>query len=159
MLGMMYLSVRKPFGKRETKPFKYHNVVLAVSLLCVVAGSVVLIQSDPRMKKLRNYPIEDIDVSQVADGTYEGTADFSDYTYHVSVTVENHEITEIKDLAPRDSIYVTYATGVFRKIIAQQTPNVDAITGATTTSKAFMVAVENALQQGYNIQKNNEIGD
>ena len=74
VLGMIYLSVRKPFGKRETKPFKYHNVVLAVSLLCVVVGSVVLIQSDARMKKFRNYPIEDIDVSQVADGTYEGTA-------------------------------------------------------------------------------------
>ncbi|MDD3240531.1 MAG: FMN-binding protein, partial [Lachnospira sp.] len=65
-----------------------------------------------------------------------------------SVKVENHKITELKDMAPRDSIYVTYATGVFRKIINQQTPDVDAITGATTTSKAFMKAVENALNQG-----------
>lgn len=148
LLITMYVSMRKPFGKREVKPFRYRKIVMAVVGVCVVAGVIMAVQAEIRHYKLRSTPIESINVAEVADGTYEGTSEFGSYTYHVSVKVENHKITELKDMAPRDSIYVTYATGVFRKIINQQTPDVDAITGATTTSKAFMKAVENALNQG-----------
>jgi uncharacterized protein with FMN-binding domain len=148
MLLAMVVSIRKPFGKRETKPFKHRKVVMISIALCFIMGLVMTVQAEIRHVKLRNTPIENIDVTQVADGEYEGTSEFGHYTYHVKVTVENHQITDIEDLAPRDSIYVTYATGVFQRIIDQQTPDVDAISGATTTSKAFMKAVENALRHG-----------
>lgn len=148
LLLTMYVSIQKPFGVRETKPFKYRKVVIAILIPCVILGVGMLIKTEIRHTELRNTPIEDIDVSQVKDGIYEGTSEFGNYTYHLKVTVKNHEIDQIEDLAPRDSIYVTYATGVFHKIIDQQTPDVEAISGATTTSKAFMKAVENALQQG-----------
>jgi len=42
---------------------------------------------------------------------------------------------------------VTYAEGVFTKIVKQQKVDVDVVTGATTTSKAFMKAAENALSK------------
>lgn len=41
---------------------------------------------------------------------------------------------------------ITYAQGVFAKIIRDQNANTDAITGATTTSKMFRKAVEDALK-------------
>lgn len=148
LLLTMYVSIRKPFGQRETKPFKYRKVVLAILIPCVLLGVGMIIKAEVRHVELRNTPIADIEVAEVKDGVYEGTSEFGNYTYHVKVTVKNHEIEQIEDLAPRDSIYVTYATGVFQKIIDQQTPDVDAISGATTTSKAFMKAVENALEQG-----------
>lgn len=141
----IFISIKKPFGKRNTKPFKYRKVVIACLVPCMILGIGMMIMSEVRHISLRNTPIADIDVQEIADGEYEGESTFGSYTYHVRVTVAGNKIIKIEDLAPRESIYVTYASGVFNKIIDQQTPDVDAITGATTTSKAFMKAVEDAL--------------
>lgn len=146
LIAAVVFSVFKPFGKRETKEFKHRKLVLIIFIPCVVAGIAMTIQGEIRHIHLRNTPIEDIDVSGIADGVYEGESTFGSYTYHVRVTVSGHRITDIEDVAPRDSVYVQYATGVFARIIEKQTPDVDAISGATTTSKAFMKAVENALK-------------
>ena len=100
-----------------------------------------------QLEELRKTPIADVDMSTIEDGVYQGEALFGNYTYKVEVTVENYQMTDIKDFVPRESAYVTYATGEFSKMIKHQTPNVDAVSGATTTSKAFMKAVENALKQ------------
>ncbi|MDO5521910.1 MAG: FMN-binding protein [bacterium] len=146
LLITMFISIRKPFGKRDTKPFKYRKVAIAVVIPCAILGIAMMIFTEVRHVKLRNTPIKDVNLLQVKDGEYEGTSEFGNYTYHLRVTVKNHQIIDIENLKPRDSIYVTYATGVFKKIKDRQTPNVDAISGATTTSKAFMKAVENALE-------------
>lgn len=146
MLITMFVSIRKPFGKRDTKPFKHRKIVIGILVPCAILGVVMMIVTEVRHVKLRNTPIKDVNLAEIQDGEYEGTSEFGNYTYHLRVTVKNHQITNIEDLKPRDSIYVTYATGVFNKIKDQQTPNVDAISGATTTSKAFMKAVENALE-------------
>jgi uncharacterized protein with FMN-binding domain len=45
----------------------------------------------------------------------------------------------------RKTKYSKRAEGVIPRIIERQTPNVDAVSGATTTSKALMKAVENSL--------------
>ena len=146
LVAAVIVSVGKPFGKRETKEFKHRKLVLIFLIPCILGGIILTIQGEIRHVRLRNTPIENIDVSQIADGEYEGESTFGSYTYQVRVTVSNHEITNIEDLEPRDSIYVQYATGVFSRIIDKQTPDVDAVSGATTTSKAFMKAVENALK-------------
>ncbi|MDO5294234.1 MAG: FMN-binding protein [bacterium] len=149
LLATMFVSIKKPFGKRETKPFKYHKAAVIISIPCVVLAIGMMIMTEVRHMKLRNTPIEEVNLTNIKDGEYEGTSDFGNYTYDVMVTVKNHQITNIQDLKPRDSKYVVYATGVLNRIKEQQTPNVDAISGATTTSKAFMKAVENALKKAY----------
>lgn len=145
LLITMFISIRKPFGKRNTKPFKHHRAVIVCLVPCMILCIAMMIWSEVNHINLRQTPVADIDIQKIQDGEYEGESHFGNYTYHVKVTVKDHQITEIEDIAPRESIYVTYATGVFKKIMKEQTPNVDAITGATTTSKAFMKAVEDAL--------------
>lgn len=68
------------------------------------------------------------------------------YLYRVEATVREGQIREMKAIDNRESPYAFYAEGVFKKIIRDQNANTDAVTGATTTSKALMKAVENALQ-------------
>jgi uncharacterized protein with FMN-binding domain len=68
----------------------------------------------------------------------------------VKVEVFDGRITDIAEIGGRHSVYVDYAQGVFSKIIRDQTANTDAITGATTTSKAYMKAVEDALSKAKN---------
>jgi uncharacterized protein with FMN-binding domain len=93
------------------------------------------------------------DVANLADGIYRGEAEVGSYTYKTEVTVQDHRITDVKFHDQRDSPYVRYAEGVAPKILAAQSPNVDTVTGATTTSKALMKAVEQALTNPTQITK------
>ena len=55
------------------------------------------------------------------------------------------ELVTIEILQNRDTKHAKLSEGVIYEMIKKQTPNVDAISGATTTSKALMKAVENSL--------------
>ena len=139
------VSVLKPWGIRKVKrQIKQKTVVLILVPIIAIGIGFATINA-VKLNKIRNMPIKNIVITKVNDGIYKGEAYVGNYTYKVKVTVENHKIVNIEGVDNRKSPYVTYAQGVFTKIIKQQKVDVDAITGATTTSKAFMKAVENAL--------------
>lgn len=88
-----------------------------------------------------------IDVSKLADGTYEGTGEGLFGAIKVSVTVQGGKITEVKVLehGETDGIADAAISGVSNAIVETQDPNVDAVSGATFTSKGIIEAVKNAL--------------
>ncbi len=142
---MIVISIVKPFGIKERKELKHRKSILVVTAIILAVGTGLFIASEVTLFSTRSLPIADIDVSQVPDGVYEGQSSYGSNTVKVVVTVENHMITSISDPEQSSSVFTKYATGVFHKIIDKQTPNVDAISGATTTSKAYMNAVCDAL--------------
>ncbi len=148
LVSMVVISIAKPFGEKERKELKHRKGILVGAAIILAAGVGLFIASEVALFTTRSLPIEDIDVSQVADGVYEGQSSYGSNTVKVVVTVENHRITSIYDPEQSSSVFTKYATGVFHKIIEKQTPNVDAISGATTTSKAYMKAVCDALKNG-----------
>ncbi len=89
--------------------------------------------------------IQDVDISGVSDGEYAGAFSYGKFEYKVKTIVKARKIIDIQILENRDTKYAKRAEGVISKIIERQTPNVDAVSGATTTSKALMKAVENSL--------------
>lgn len=83
----------------------------------------------------------------LADGTYSGSgAGFRGET-SVSVTIQNGYITAIQVTDYRDDErYFTRAeTTIINEILAGQTPDVDAVSGATYSSNGIMEAVADAL--------------
>ncbi|NLI54660.1 MAG: FMN-binding protein [Clostridiales bacterium] len=87
----------------------------------------------------------------LADGTYTGSGTgFRGETF-VSVTVANGYITSVTVTSYQDDErYFTHAeTQVINEIIANQTPDVDAVSGATFSSNGIMEAVANALNIEY----------
>ena len=98
------------------------------------------------MSALRAMPIEEIDLMNYDDGIYEGVFESGGGPYTVHVYIEHHKITDIRLMTVRRSKYLHYARAVIPRIIDHQSPAVDGITGATTTSKCIMKAVENALK-------------
>ncbi len=62
------------------------------------------------------------------------------------MTVKDHKIAGIKMITNRNTAYAKKAEGVIQKILEKQSPNVDTVSGASTTSKAILKAVENALE-------------
>lgn len=140
-------SVLKPWGVRSVKQHIKQKTVVMILLPLIIIGIVITSFNVIKLNKIRNLPIKNINIDSIADGTYNGEAEQGSYVYMVRVKVENHKIVNIEGIDNRKSPYVTYAEGVFNKIIKKQKIDVDAVTGATTTSKAFMKAVEDALDK------------
>lgn len=89
--------------------------------------------------------IGSVNLADIPDGEYTGVYDCWRWSNTVLVTVHDHQITKIESVkgpSGRDSIR-EYLTG---RIVDAQSPEVDAVSGATADSKAFLKAVENALQ-------------
>lgn len=83
----------------------------------------------------------------IADGTYTGSAQGYSGTVTVSVKVENRTITAIDIVSQSDTeSYFERAKGVIRTILAGQTVKVDAVSGATYSSKGIIEAVSNAMK-------------
>lgn len=90
--------------------------------------------------------IQKVDTKNIQDGEYIGSFSYSSFKYMVKTFIKGHRIIEIEILQNKDTKRAKRAEGVIPEIIKKQSPNVDAISGATTTSKALMKAVEKSLE-------------
>ncbi len=81
------------------------------------------------------------------DGVYEGTGKGNNGDIKVEVKVEGGNITAItlKEHGETEGIYEAAEKGVVAEIIKTQSAEVDAVSGATNTSKGIMEAVADAL--------------
>ena len=95
----------------------------------------------------KNIIINSLDASQLKDGVYKGKYNEGRWSNQVNVTVKDKKITGIAI----DKNVVFEKTEVSRelinKVIKKQDTNVDVISGATVTSKAYLKSIENALSK------------
>lgn len=86
------------------------------------------------------------------DGTYQGSGTGFGGTITVEVTISGGKIASITILsaAGETASYFASAKGVISRIISGQTPNVDAVSGATYSSNGIIQAVQNALAKAGN---------
>ena len=84
---------------------------------------------------------------QVADGTFEGTAETPLVKVTVEVTVQDHAIREIK-LLRHENGQGAPAEAMLPEMLSRNTSEVDSVSGATLSSKAIRAAVRNALAKG-----------
>ena len=82
------------------------------------------------------------------DGVYRGNYDLKGSPVRVilDVTVQDEKITAIKIVKHISSPIGKKAEKITERIIEKQDLGVDAVSGATGSSKAILKAVENALQ-------------
>ncbi|MFH1394825.1 MAG: FMN-binding protein [Candidatus Omnitrophota bacterium] len=97
-------------------------------------------------KEIMNMQIDEIDLSNVPDGVYAGEEKYMTFVCKVKVTVKKNQIVDIEAYEGRESEYVERAKEVADRVIANQSLEVDTVTGATVTSKAILKAIENALK-------------
>lgn len=86
--------------------------------------------------------------ADVKDGTYEETVDGRNGKITVSTTISSGKITnvEIKDNSETPEVAGKALEDMPKKIVEQNSPNVDGVTGATITSDAIKLAVSNAIK-------------
>lgn len=108
----------------------------------------VLAASESKNKTSENAPAVEAIAEPTAyrDGVYTGTGTGFGGQTTVQVTVSGGKITDIQVLSSKDdSPYLQNACALLQNIIASQSTNVDAVSGATYSSAGLIEAVRNAL--------------
>jgi uncharacterized protein with FMN-binding domain len=126
---------------------KMLKVILIIGLIivAVITSGVIYITSG--LKSGQNLELSGIEPSKISDGTYAGKYTAGRWTNELSVTVKSGLITDIKlnqDVTFADQ---KMTEELFNRVIKEQNTTVDAVSGATVSSKAYLKAIENALNQ------------
>ena len=137
------------------------RVLLVILVVLCLAGVAALVADAPGRQELATLEIGTIDFSNLKDGTYTGSysgtkSSMRDAT--VGVTILQGELASMrimKGAVDEDGKAVVLSDGktiddLFQRVVEDQSLQVDAISGATLTSKAHLKALENALRQAQN---------
>lgn len=122
-------------------------IIALVVLLGASAGGALLFTEGER-REGRNLPIQAVDFKNLKDGTYVGTYEGGKYKLRanrVQVTVSSGKVTDIKLLMHKENRPPDFTGNLYGKVIASQSLQVDTVSGATITSKAYLKSVEDAL--------------
>jgi len=145
LLCIVLLSVFKPWGRRKAR-FRWPRwLSLTVAGLVVVGLAGQVWVQNVQLAGYRRIPVPIVDVSALLDGTYDGEETQAGFTYRVRVTVDGGRIADIEIVSNRESHYAQLAALAAGKLAGRPRNDVDAISGATTTSKGLMLAVSDAL--------------
>jgi len=118
---------------------------LGIFVLVVVVGlGVMLLATEGQRREDRNLAIADVDFSKVPDGTYRGS--YKGWNkFDVLVTVAGGTVTDIKIAEDSPNPATDVTDKIIERIVSGQSLNLDAVSGATVTTKGLLKAVEGAL--------------
>ena len=131
-----------------TKKKKVCIAMIVVIMIVVVVSLVFYLNYMSRVNKYQktvsNMTFTNINISKIPNGTYVGDCDVNFIYAKVSVTVTDGVIVNIELLEHKNGKGAP-AEKITDEIIQKQRLDVDAISGATNSSKVIIKAVENAL--------------
>jgi len=124
--------------KKRTKVILW--VVLGFVIFMVIMAGWAAI--DPI--RYRNLVVNDIKPENIPDGVYEGSFKGGRFSNSVEVIIKDHRIVDIKKIGsptPTEKIY----RQIYDKVMEKQSLAIDAVSGASITTKTSLKAIENAL--------------
>jgi uncharacterized protein with FMN-binding domain len=138
-------------GKESTRVKKGVKVmwfILVPIIVIVAALGGGLLFTEGERREGRNLPIGAVDFKSLDDGTYVGEYAGGMYKWRankVQVTVASGRVTNISVLEQKSPPPTGLTSQLYDRVIQAQSLQVDTITSATITSKAYLKSVENAL--------------
>ncbi|MFH1214059.1 MAG: FMN-binding protein [Candidatus Neomarinimicrobiota bacterium] len=123
--------------------------IIFLTVICLSALSLLnsCKQMDEYHRRVDAIEIENIDLQKVKDGDYSGEYNAILVNVAVLVKVRDHRITEI-ELVRHNNGRGKPAEVITSSVIEKQSLAVDTITGATSSSKVILEAIELALKKG-----------
>jgi uncharacterized protein with FMN-binding domain len=120
-------------------------ITLIVLTAILSMGIFSNLQKKSQIARLKNLPVSQINLANIADGTYKGSFCLKRFCYAVEVSMVSGAISDITLLSNTKSEYGEKAAAIKDRIIETQSLQVDVISGATISSKSIIKAVEKAL--------------
>ena len=119
--------------------------LVVLGVIAVVIGALCLLVFLKMKYQTDVMDRSPVDISKVADGTYEGYSETMMVKAKVLVTVESGKITDI-EILQHDCGKGHPAEAIVDDMVANNTVEVDAVSGATASSEVIKDAVRNALR-------------
>lgn len=113
-----------------------------VVLLLFIAGKIIM---GNMVRNVQNIFVSMPDLSDIRDGDYIGEYSITPVHVKVEVSVSDHQITNIAILQ-HDNGLGSKAESIVNDVVKKQSLDVDAVSGATVSSKCILKAVENAIE-------------
>ena len=121
-----------------------------IILLCIISvigisiGTKYLLDVKKYKNEVADIQIKDIDMSKIPDGKYTGECDVNFIDAKVVVEVKNKKIINITIVKHKNGRGKP-AEKVVDEVKEKNSLQVDAVSGATNSSKVILKAIENAL--------------
>lgn len=126
----------------------WKKVVLGFAAIVSLMLVIGIVYGMRGMKEVREYQIPQIDLSAVADGEYMGDYTNGRWGLSVKVIIRDHAVTDIQIVDKKKSnVSKSLADKINKKIFESKSVNVDTESGATVSSKAYLIAISKALQK------------
>ena len=122
------------------KILKFFAVLIGV-LLIVAAG--IFIYTSRGLD--RDIPLEGRSATELEDGRYQGEYEGGRWSNKVEVVVMNGEITDIIIIDDMVITSADFSQEIIGNVLEDQQTDTDVVTGSTVTSRAYLKAIENAL--------------
>ena len=129
--------------KRNTKN-DISSILMLIALVCLMAGGWYIARKKARFKEAASLPFYKIELSQIADGEYEGQTMTSFLHLRLLVTIENHQLKNIEVLE-NDGLDGETAKPIIQEMIKQNKVVVPAIKGEELGSLVYISCVSTAL--------------
>jgi len=128
-------------------------IIGAIIIIILIAGGVMLYRLAGMAHNFEKEILQatTVDLTKIKDGIFSGS--YGNFVVSVSleVTVKNHQIAAI--VIKNQNCGKGYeARETIERIIKAQSPKVDAVTGASSSSRCIMIAVDRALKDGLRYQ-------
>ena len=124
---------------------------LGVVAVLGAAGGIGWSRLMKEHREARSLPLNAVDFGRLSDGRYRGDYAGGLYKWRANacdVTVTGGRVAAIQLVASKDpGRENTKVEPLYDRVVQAQSLQVDTISGATLTSKAYLQAVENALLQ------------
>lgn len=111
-----------------------------------LVGFVAFKWIENNFNQLAKSEVEDIQLSSISNGEYNGVYQSFPIDVEVNVIVLDHKITKI-DLIKHVTGQGQSAEGILDDVVKQNSIDVDVISGATYSSKVILQAISNALNR------------
>lgn len=117
-------------------------VIFFAVLFLLIAGKIII---SNMVRNVRNISVSMPNLSNVQDGNYTGEYSIPPVHVKVEVSVSHHRITNITILQ-HDNGLGRAAESIVNDVVEEQSLDIDAVSGATVSSKCILKAVENAIE-------------
>lgn len=126
---------------------KVLKIILILFVVIIVMGAGGMFYITRGLDAGSKVEISSVDPSSLSNGTYEGSYSAGRWSNEVAVTIKEGKITDIKVVKDVGFVQKGLSDEIFNRVIKAQNTTVDAVSGATVTSKAYLKAIENALKK------------
>ena len=120
-------------------------VILLIVLFIIALTSVFFISRG--LKSGMNLEINDVNLTSLNDGIYNGKYNAGRWSNEMNITIKDHKIIKIEVVKDVSFSLPEVTQAIVSKVLEKQNTNVDIISGSTVTSKAYLKAIENALNK------------